>query len=240
MPRRALGGAKRVKRVVQPELLDVLSPEHPAAARARRDLQRLNRLLRHHAILERALRSAFREPPRRLIELGAGDGALLLGLARARYADWHGVEVILVDRQPVVNGHTLNRFREFGWRAEPVVADAREWMVIAPQADAVVANLFLHHFDEGSLRRLFEQIAPRTRLFVACETRRDGVSWLGARLLGLLGCHAVTRHDARRSVAAGFQDGELSALWPERGWELRERRVAVFTHLFVARRREDR
>jgi hypothetical protein len=52
----------------------------------------------------------------------------------------------------------------------------------------------------------------------------------------LIGCNAVTRHDAAASVRAGFAGRELSALWPARpGWRLREGRAGLFSHLFVAR-----
>jgi hypothetical protein len=225
-----------VKRVVQAEWLDALPPGDPAAARSRRDLRRINRLLGHSAILSRALETGLAGAPSRLVDLGAGDGTLMLELAQARYAQWHGVEVILVDRWPVANGQTIHRFRELGWRAEVVAADAGEWLAAAPEADAMVANLFLHHFEEGELAGLLARVAARAGLFVACETRREWFSGVGARLLGLIGCNAVTRHDARRSVAAGFRDGELSALWPQPGWALSEGRAGLFTHLFVARR----
>lgn len=229
-----------MSRVVKMELLDLLPSHEALAARARRDLRRLNRLLGHGSILIRVLSEALRCAPKRLVELGAGDGTLMLKLAQAQYAHWHGVEVILVDRQRVIRGETLNRFRELGWSAEAVVADVRDWVATAPRADAVVANLFLHHFEDGELAGLLRRIAACTGLFVACETRREALSWLGARMLGWIGCGRVTRFDARRSVAAGFQDGELSALWPQPGWELSERRAGLFTHLFVARRREER
>jgi len=54
--------------------------------------------------------------------------------------------------------------------------------------------------------------------------------------MGLMGCNAVTRHDARVSVRAGFRDDELSRLWPSGGWTLEERGAPPFSHLFVARR----
>jgi hypothetical protein len=59
----------------------------------------------------------------------------------------------------------------------------------------------------------------------------------GSRMLGVIGCNDVTRHDAVASVRAGFDDGELSALWPrDPGWTLTEHARAMFSHCFVARR----
>jgi hypothetical protein len=55
----------------------------------------------------------------------------------------------------------------------------------------------------------------------------------------LIGCGPVTRHDGRISVRAGFAGSELSTLWPDKqNWELVERRVGLFSHLFIARRKD--
>jgi hypothetical protein len=102
--------------------------------------------------------------------------------------------------------------------------------------DAIVANLFLHHFDDAELQRMLGLVAMRTRAFIACEPRRSPTALTGARLLGLVGCNDVTRHDSVVSVRAGFAGTELTALWPKvDGWRLEERARGVFSHGFVAR-----
>ena len=54
-----------------------------------------------------------------------------------------------------------------------------------------------------------------------------------AKLVGLIGCNSVTRHDAVVSVRAGFTNRELSDLWPTQGaWLLQEQRAGLFSHLF--------
>jgi hypothetical protein len=103
--------------------------------------------------------------------------------------------------------------------------------------DAIVANLFLHHLDSGSLRRLLALAAVRAPLFIACEPRRSAPALWASRLVGLIGCNDVTRHDAVISVRAGFAGRELSALWPaDGGWFLIEKAAPPFSHVFVARR----
>ena len=78
---------------------------------------------------------------------------------------------------------------------------------------------------------------PERRGDSACEPRRSRFALRASRLLGLIGCNDVTRHDAAASVRAGFAGRELSALWPdEAGWQIDERPAAPFSHLFVARR----
>jgi hypothetical protein len=104
--------------------------------------------------------------------------------------------------------------------------------------EIVVANLFLHHFPEAQLARLFEAVSSRTRLFVAVEPRRGAWPLFCARWLWAIGCNAVTCYDAEISVRAGFAGRELSALWPAGAeWELCEKEAGLFSHAFVAHRR---
>lgn len=101
--------------------------------------------------------------------------------------------------------------------------------------EAIVSNLFLHHFPDEALQELLGRAAERTRIFIAVEPRRSAWAHAFSRLVGLLGCNAVTRHDAPISVEAGFTDGDLSGHWPAgRGWSLREGRAGFFSHVFVA------
>ena len=226
-------------RLIEPELLDALTPDDPRAQRARRDLVRVNAVMGHMAIWQRIMRAGF--PPGRspsiIAELGAGDGTLLLRLARTWAAHWPQVKVYLVDRQPDVTDHTLNAFAELGWQAEVRAADVRDWIATTPPVDLILTNLFLHHFHDEHLSELLQRIARKTKVFAACEPRRSGVALAGSHLLGLIGCGPITRYDAVVSVRAGFSNNELTTLWPEKeGWHRREGSAGLFTHTFLARR----
>jgi hypothetical protein len=153
----------------------------------------------------------------------------------ARRLQRPGVELTLIDRAaPPVPGE----FASLGWKAVAVRADVFEFLARrGPRFDAIVANLFLHHFEREPLRRLLELIAARCALFVACEPRRTRVALQASRLVGVLGCNDVTRHDAVVSVRAGFAGQEITELWPrEWGWRLAEKAARPFSHLFVAER----
>lgn len=72
-----------MQRLVQPELLDELPAEDPRAICSRRDLSRLNVLMRNQATMAAALRAgANGHPPKHIIELGAGDGDFFLRVAQ--------------------------------------------------------------------------------------------------------------------------------------------------------------
>ncbi len=229
----------KMPRCVEPEWLDELPAHDARARRSRRDLRRVNAWMLQSGIMWRALlEHCAREKPRVLLDLGAGDGTFMLRLAQRLAPHWQDVTVILLDRQDIVTGETREAFSALHWKLETVAADVFDFLKQPRPSgvDVIVANLFLHHFPPESLARLLALAAQWTRLFVACEPRRDGLTLAGSRLLWAIGCNDVSRHDAVVSVRAGFNGRELSALWPAPGpWELHEREARLFTHLFVAR-----
>jgi hypothetical protein len=236
-------------RRMQAELLDALAANDPVAERSRRDLKRVHRFMRTRAQLVRTLRQLTPAPAQtlRVLELGAGDGSLLLDVARELAPHWPPVELTLLDRLPLVDGTTVAGYARYGWTARSSVMDVRDWArgatgptassISPPRWDVVIANLFLHHFDGVELAQLLGAIAVSTDEFLACEPRRDWRTLAGSHLIGVLGANAVTRTDAVLSVHAGFRDLELTALWPKTaGWSLHEYSAGAFSHCFRATR----
>ena len=189
----------------------------------------------HPRAIARALRGALGGA--RLVELGSGDGTLLLTVARRLGTQATPVRAVLVDRRPSVSAETRAAFASAGWQIETAEADVFEWLrrPQAERADLTLANLFLHHFREPELRDLLQRVSGQTTRFIACEPRRSTSAVIGASLLRFVGCNDVSLHDARVSVRAGFRHRELSNLWPsDPSWQLNERSAGPFTHMFVA------
>jgi len=230
-------------RVLEPETLDHLAADDPAAQRARRDLRRVNTAMGARRILERTLARVLPDRRRglRLLEIGCGDGRLLLEVAKHRGERWSDARVDLLDRQPIVDGATLAAYAACGWQARPIAADVLDWARAddGERWDAVVANLFLHHFDGAALRSVLAGCARRADALAACEPRRSRMALAASHLILFLGASAVTRHDGVVSVRAGFVGDELTAAWPARGdaWQLAEYEDGAFTHCFCAVRR---
>jgi len=233
-----------MQRIVEPEFLDELSPEDPRAIRSRRDLRRVNALMRSHAIMAETLRAGTNgRTPKHIVDLGAGDGDFLLRVAQRLAPSWKGVSASLLDRLSIVPASTLKEFERLGWQAESTIADVFAWARSreagsANPAEVVVANLFLHHFSDAQLAGLFRAVSKSVNLFVAVEPRRAALPMICSRSLWVVGCNPVTRHDAVASVRAGFIGCELSTLWPAADeWSLTEKPMGAFSQVFVAQRR---
>jgi len=221
-------------RVVEPEILDQLPSADEAAAHSRRDLVRLNILMRHASLI----RQYFTTDVTRIADLGAGDGTLILNALQPARGNVR--EVVLIDQQRVVSDDTVKGFENLGIKPTIVIADVFDWLMqqSAASRTTIVANLFLHHFQRENLQRLLALASQASDLFIACEPRRGLWPQLAASLVGVIGCNHVTRHDAVVSVRAGFLNRELTSLWPDQShWQVEERRAGLFSHLFVARRR---
>jgi hypothetical protein len=196
----------------------------------------------HARIMAGELRNAFsRYLSFQLIEIGAGGGEFMLNVARRLRGTWRRVDLTLVDRLDVVETATREKLSGLKWQVELVRKDARQWLRNgAPErAEAIVANLFLHQFSDDEVREMLAGAARKARVVAVLEPRRSRAALLLSRCLWLLGCNAVTRHDAPVSVRAGFTGTDLSTLWPDaENWELTERPAGWCSHLFVAQRKE--
>lgn len=243
-------------RTVLPEVLDGLGPDDPSAQRSRKDLQRLHRVMGTQNILLSALRQmplgdlgSHSQSPLRVLEIGAGDGSLMLGVARALQGVWPAVSFTLLDQLNLLEPATVKRYASARWNVHAEVGDVLEWaqpdplVALPPDTgrwDLIVANLFLHHFEPPQLSGLLTAIAARADCFFACEPRRAWMALAGSHLVGFVGANAVTREDAVLSVHAGFRQQELGALWPDtaRIWNCKEYSAGLFSHCFSATRRE--
>ena len=239
-----------MQRIVAAETLDSLAENDPAAMRSRRDLRRVHRVMGTRSFLLRALRDMMGTQSTsrsiRILELGAGDGSLMLGVARVLAPEWRKVEITLLDRQSLVDEATIDAYAELGWTASPKTDDVLDWAAETScndrelaRWDMIIVNLFLHHFQGTQLDALLSAMATRCDRCFACEPRRARLALVGSHLIGVIGANAVTRDDAVLSVRAGFGGNEITSMWPDvDGWATQEYPAGVFSHCFRAERIE--
>ena len=209
--------ARRVHR----EMLDHLPPENPEARASRSDLFLINSLLGNFHWISRQIEPLLKRwrSPLRVLELGAGDGALPLSLPRRwhRRLHWTGLDRISWPPREEMMGWTR-------W----IQGDARK--VKWPDCEVLVANLFLHHFDDATLGLLASKVPASTRLILICEPLRCRRAILGLLILHWVAINRVTWHDGVVSVAAGFRKRELRELFvlnPD--WQWKERSTLLGT-----------
>ncbi len=241
-------------RTVTPEALDALSWDDPGAARSRFDLQRIHKVMGSSGISRSALQQmrvrAATNRPLRVLELGAGDGSLMLRVAQSLSPMWPSVQLTLLDRVPVVSRSTVQSFAALGWTATSRKLDVLDWarpsrgdaplgLTSPSQFDVIVAHLFLHHFQGDELRAVLTAVAQRGDHFFAFEPRRSAWALAASHCVGSLGVNHITRSDAVLSVKAGFRGQELTRAWAEvsTGWSAREYKGGLFSHCFAAERR---
>jgi hypothetical protein len=200
-----------MQRTLQPELLDSLPPDHPAALHNRRDLRLTNAIMGNHRWLERMLRRQLRAGER-VLEIGAGAGELAQRLAHAgRPLAIDGLDLWPEPENWPTIGNAMAASGAAGG-APPIWhrADLRAFRGYGAY-DAFVGNLIFHQFSDAELAALGEKLRARARLIIAVEPARRRVSQLLFRTIApMLGANYVSLHDAQVSIAAGFRGGELA------------------------------
>jgi hypothetical protein len=186
-------------RVLTPELLDSLPADDPEAIRSRADLRMINHLMGNYRwFYQVLLRSGRLRADAHVVELGAGDGTL----ARCLLARAGSLRYEALDLAPPPPGLPAGCV----WhQADLFDALPR----LAGKADAVIANLFLHHFDDHQLREIGALLSTFP-LVAICEPWRHPRFHLAGYALNLLGINRVTRHDLHVSIDAGFAANELA------------------------------
>jgi hypothetical protein len=213
-----------MNRTLQPELLDSLPVDHPAALHNRRDLRVLNRVAGNQRWMIRTL-SRQLQPGEVALELGAGTGELGAELNRA------GLAADGLDLWP----------RPVNWPASRAwhVADLRSFDGFGRYA-AVCGNLIFHQFSTAELAGLGECLRRHVRVIIASEPTRRRVSQILFRALGpVFGANYVSLHDAHVSIAAGFRGRELAdalGLEPSH-WDIDCRNSLLGMYRMVAVRR---
>jgi len=123
-------------RRLEVEWLDELPAEDPRARRSRADLRRVNAIMGNARIVAGALGGT----PQSIVDLGAGDGAFALRLARALPAP--PSHVTLVDRQRIVSEETLRGFESLGTQVAIAQHDAFDWLERSDDDSGFVAARF--------------------------------------------------------------------------------------------------
>ena len=213
-----------MQRRVEPELLDTLPAHDPAARRSRRELRLINTIMGNHRWLARELRRSIR-PSWRVLELGAGDGAFGAQLVAGGICE--PGQLIGFDLAP----------RPDAWPEESEWTCGDVLVGDMPQAEIVVANLFLHHLRPEALAQLGARLPAKCRILLANEPARRRLHIMQGLLLSVFALLSrVTRHDMRVSIRAGFLGDELPRALGIGGWKCESSATFLGAHRLCAER----
>lgn len=214
-----------MNRVVAQEILETLADDDPAAIRGRKDLLLVNGIMGNHRWVTSTLRRRMR-PGWRILEIGAGDGALsrkFLAKGLCTAGQLHAMDLA---------GRPADWPQDAHWYQGDLFQNP------IPDTEVVVANLFLHHFEDHQLGQLGRNLPDSVRCIIAAEPARYAFhKFQGALFSRLTGLHAITRFDMQVSIRAGFRGDELARalrLGPE--WSCRARCTAFGAYRFEATR----
>lgn len=180
----------------------------------------------------RCLRRARGKGISEWIEAGAGDGALARCFSPSERESFPVTGFDLVPRP-------AEWPEQWSWRQgdvfEQLGEEDREKGSLG-----LVAILFLHHFEDDALGKLGDVIERECSCVLFSEPARYRFFSLAA--IGFYPfINAVTRHDMRVSIGAGFRKGELpEALRLGEEWEIRESVTIFGAYRMEAWRRKDR
>ena len=104
------------RRRIEPELLDILPPDDPRAIGSRRDLVWINALMFQSAIMAGLFKANVRKTPTRILELGSGDGAFMLSVAKRLAGSWTDVDLVMLDQVNLISDKRRADFTALGWR----------------------------------------------------------------------------------------------------------------------------
>lgn len=186
-------------RQIEPELLAHASPSDVETNLA--DLRRLNRYFGGIHTLRSALRP-FLRPGVRILDVGAASGDHAAAFPQA--------SVFSLDLSP------QHLRRAPGHR---VAADAFAMPFAPGSFDIVMANLFLHHFEDLAIVALLTEFARLAKTAIVInDLERSRLAWSFLPVTApLLRWHPMTIHDGTVSVAAAFQPAELASLFARAG-----------------------
>jgi hypothetical protein len=199
---------RELHRVIIPEILDSLNPADPRAIRSRRDLSWIDLFLCNSRWIVRQLKKQT-PPPARIIEIGAGEGALCRKVQTSLpSATVTGLDLI---QRPSNLPVSIRWIGGDFFQTLPNI-----------DADACVGSLILHHFSDEALRDLGARLQS-FRSLTFCEPLRSRLPLFLSKLSSPF-MSEVTRHDMPASIRAGFRPGELPALLglDSKKWSVRE------------------
>ncbi|MDA7620952.1 hypothetical protein N8677_02390, partial [Verrucomicrobia bacterium] len=118
-----------MKRLIQPEILDHLSPDDPRVFHARKDLRLINGLMNHARILRSSIFPQLNAGHSlRIVEIGSGDGALAYEIFKKWGKLPAGSRFDFVDKAGSLSKQVKRDLGALGWEVNEFETDVFHWI----------------------------------------------------------------------------------------------------------------
>ena len=200
--------------------MDRPQPVSPELEQDLRSIRQLNRWFGSHRLVRFFVRRWIRPGDNvRVADLASGSGDIpRLIVDRARKIGAR-VEIIALDRQSA----TLEIARKLSGDYPEISFVEADILEFKPSDgyDLVLCSLALHHFSDEDAVRVLQRCRELSRkLVLVSDLRRGWLGMIGVYLLtALIFRTAMTRYDARLSMARAFSFAELDDLARRAGWQ---------------------
>lgn len=202
-----------LKKYSQPELMDDFSIQDERVDLALRELRLINHFLGGNTGSKRGVSKMISNLPNDkiyLLDAGSGSSDVLDDLKKKHKS----VQVISLDR----NKRVCNFIRKNNnFKPMIVCADVFNLPFKNKSIDIIHTSLFLHHFDNESLKNILRKFSDAAKHgIVINDLRRSLLAFVGIKTLTMLFSRSeLVRSDAPISVRKGFIKSELNDLLNE-------------------------
>ncbi len=203
------------------ELMDDLECSGPVVDQTLRELDVINRKLGGNQISLNAFRYIIkRRTPMKLevADLGCGGGDILINLAK--WGEKRGLDLSLVgvDANPHIIRYAdkhCEAFKNISFEVLDIFSEE----FANKQYDIIHCSLFLHHFSNENLIRLFSQFKRQARIgIIVNDLHRHFLAYYSIKWITKLFSRSfMIQNDAALSVARGFRRLELIEILKEAG-----------------------
>jgi ubiquinone/menaquinone biosynthesis C-methylase UbiE len=213
---------KLATRSVDLELMDDLQCKGQVVDQSLYELDVINKWLGGNQVtidsISSLLDSTDKQRPLVIADIGCGSGDMVTRIARWGSQTGRQLKVVGIDANPNIIDYA--RKKSYGLdNISFEVMNVLEDTFASNRFDIVVATLFMHHFTNDQLIRLFRLLNDQTRIgFVVNDIHRHALAFHSIRLLtALFSRSPMVKHDGPLSVQRAFTRSDLKSILSNAG-----------------------
>jgi len=204
------------------EIMDDLEFHDDVVFQTLRELDFINQWLGGNAVTLSAVEKVWKEIPKEkpvsIADLGCGSGEMLRLIAKKASYQNKKVQLTGIDANPHIVDYAINHSSDFpNIKFEALNIFSNEFQ--SHNSDIVIATLFLHHFSDDELVKLFESLKSQVKTaIIVNDIHRHPFAYYSIKwLTSLFSKSSMVKFDAPLSVLRAFKRKELKSILEKAG-----------------------